>query len=244
MAIPPIKSATGSVIIGRNYDFPKPYNKIAKYLTVTILNETGKIPTAIISLPGQIYCPTGINQKGLFIEFNNGGPSGGYEVAPFKKSMLIQLLEMLQTSEDLAQLNAQMLAADSDYSLIVNAASATEIRSMEYSATKGKMPYTPGFDRAFVSANIYQNEAWTLPRVAESDSWNSCRRQNNLSKLTNRGDLFVQHIMDIMDLDIEEGGAKWSNTIYQIICHPATNDLYIKRNSIDKKWHHIIPFPE
>ncbi len=80
LSVPPNKSAIGSTLIGRNYDFPPPFDQCSKLLTVTILHEDDKVPTAIISMPGQIYCPSCVNAQGLFMELNNGMPSGGYYV--------------------------------------------------------------------------------------------------------------------------------------------------------------------
>lgn len=71
------KTTTNSTLIGRNYDYPAPFNVISKYLTVTILKADNTEPVAIVSLPGQIYCPSCIGYNGLFMELNNGTPSGG-----------------------------------------------------------------------------------------------------------------------------------------------------------------------
>ena len=63
--------------IGRNYDYAQPFDKISKNLVITTIKETNKNPVAIIGLAGQVYCPTCINKSGIFIELNNGFPSGG-----------------------------------------------------------------------------------------------------------------------------------------------------------------------
>lgn len=84
--VPPNLTSTGSGLVGRNYDFPKPFvDQIAKYLTVTILVEPDLIPTAFISNAGEIYCENCLNSAGLFLELNNGGPSGGFGVNSFRE---------------------------------------------------------------------------------------------------------------------------------------------------------------
>lgn len=93
--IPPAQSTGGKGIIGRNYDYPSPFDKIAKYLTLTYLNHPDFQPTLLIALPGQAYCPSCLNKWGLFVEINNGMPSGGYDVDPSKTTLLIKILEGL-----------------------------------------------------------------------------------------------------------------------------------------------------
>jgi hypothetical protein len=67
----------GPLIFGRNYDWFDSYKEFAKYLTATVLNADSGIPTAIVTFVGVIYATTGMNAKGIFLELNNGLPSGG-----------------------------------------------------------------------------------------------------------------------------------------------------------------------
>jgi hypothetical protein len=79
IAIPPEFSHTHNTLIGRNYDNDaQPFDEFAKYLTVAVLLETNKIPMAMIGMAGQALLPhLRINADGLFLELNNGKPSGG-----------------------------------------------------------------------------------------------------------------------------------------------------------------------
>ena len=119
LSIPANKTMSHSLLIGRNYDFPPPYDRLSKYLTVTVLQQANTVPTAFISIVGEIYCPTCVNAKGLFMELNNGMPSGGYIVDENRESLLIMMLQILQSSNDLSQMKMQLNARQSDFSLIV-----------------------------------------------------------------------------------------------------------------------------
>jgi len=241
ISIPPSKTASGTNLLGRNYDFPEPFNLIAKYLTVTVLNEPGTIPTAIIAMPGQIYCPTCINKNSLFIELNNGMPSGGFETNEKRESLLIKLLEIAQTSKNFTELDTKLLAANSDYSLIINIADKTSTKSFEYSSFLGSKAYIPTANTFFASTNFYLNNSWVnLPTPTDLTTWYGVTRRNNLLELGNKHTIkfTTQNLMDILDLSIEEGGTSWGPTIYKIIFDSSNNDLYLKVIG-DENWTHI-----
>jgi hypothetical protein len=117
----------------RNYDYPKPFDKISKFTTVTILHAIGSLPVAIVHFPGQIYCSTCMNSAGLFLELNNGMPSGGFESFNDRRTILALLLDVLQNSKTYEQAKCSLRSINSDYSLIVNLASRLNCSSFEYS---------------------------------------------------------------------------------------------------------------
>lgn len=234
--VPPSHSATSSSIIGRNYDFPYPYSAIAVNLTITEISPINMLPVTIIALPGQIYCPSCVSSNGLFVELNNGMPSGGYTDALNRKSMLINMLEFLHNAENLESLQYQFSAAESDYSLIINTANTTTTQSYEYSATMGMMPFTPDEQHSFVSTNFFLNQTWgnKIPEPTDATTWLGVTRRDNLLNLTNQNvPLGVDDIKDIMNIKIEDGGAVWSMTIYQIVFDSSENQLYVTRPQLD-----------
>jgi len=241
MFIPPKKSLTNTAFIGRNYDFPPPFDKLAEDLTVTILHEENKISTAIISMPGQIYCPSCINSEGLFIELNNGQPSGGFVVDYNRETLLIKLLEILQNSEDSFQLYNQLRATQSDYSLIINTATSNNSLSFEFSSVLGMKPYIPGSDEVYVSTNYFLNDTWSgIPTPTDNTTWLGVTRRENLLKLANAKPYHnITTLKEIMERRIEDGGALWNYTIYQIIFDQSNLDLYLRSISLNQYWEKI-----
>ncbi|WPX97731.1 C45 family autoproteolytic acyltransferase/hydolase [Candidatus Fokinia crypta] len=237
ISIPPFKTKS-STIIGRNYDFHEPFSKIAKYLTVTVLHEENMIPTAFIAMPGQIYCPSCINQKSLFVEFNNGSPSGGKAVNQNSESLLIKLLNTLQNSGSLSELDTKLKKLDSDYSLIVNVASKERVQSYEYSSYSGMKTFTPDEDSVYVSTNFYLNETWESITPSDENTWLGVSRRDNLLNLA-QNVISVSDVMNMMDKKISDGGGMWNLTIYQMVYDTGANDLYLKRTLEDEKWEHI-----
>jgi hypothetical protein len=235
--LPPERTYSGSGLIGRNYDFGEPYNKIAQNLTVTILNEDNMVSTAIISMPGQIYCPSCVNSKGIFMELNNGMPSGGYYDALDRQSLLINMLYINQNSDNLQAIEKQLKATESDYSLIINTADKSSAKSFEFSTTLGMRPNFPIGKEAFISTNYFQNSSWgnLIPNPTDETTWMGVTRHNNLQNLAAAQDIFnISSFQNLMNVNIENGGAFWDETIYQIIFDTSNNDLYLKRALFDQ----------
>lgn len=236
--IPPNKTKNNSALIGRNYDFPPPFDQIAKYLTVVTLQEQNEIESTIIGLPGQIYCPTCVNSAGLFMELNNGTPSGGKFVDQDKETLLVRLLQTIQNSKDMSQMEKQLNATQSDYSLIINTADAKQVKSYEFSSTLGMKDMFPPSNSVFVSTNFYLSDAWQgIPNPSDDTTWLGVTRRNNLLKLAAAQNIFdIDNFKTLMDTDIKNGGAVWPYTIYQIIFDTSNNVLYTKVNNLSNNW--------
>eukprot|EP01084_Bolivina_argentea_P298257 513959_1 len=244
VSLPPSICANNATLIGRNYDFPAPFNEIAKNLVVTIIHETNKIPTAIIGLPGQIYCPSCINKEGIFMELNNGEPSGGFTVIQERQTLLIKLLETLQNSYSMNDVVMQMNSFQSDYSLIINTNDAKcNGQSFEYSSTLGMKPFYFVNNQSFVSTNFFLNNTWeNIPPPTDNTTWNGVTRRNNLLNLTSSLKQYDSNdLLDIMNVTLENGGALWNLTIYQIVFDSSTFSLFLRNtlNSHQNNWTHI-----
>jgi hypothetical protein len=234
VSIPP--NSSNSNIIARNYDFPAPYNEIAKYLTITILKEPDTISTAIIALPGQIYGATCINANSLFIALNNGMPSGGFEVNDNVQSMLITLLETIQNSSNFSQMDKILSSHNSDYSLIINTADQNHVKSYEFSSFKGNRSFIPEENKVFVSTNFYQDDSWNnINKANDKSSWLGISRRDNLLNSAKK-ESTIEDIKDLLDLKYIDGGAKVDRTIYQVIFDTKSQELYLKIAQEDLEW--------
>ncbi len=230
VSIPPAESKTGSTIIGRNYDYPKPFDESAKHLVVLMMKEAGAVSTASIGMAGQIYCPTCVNEKDVFIELNNGMPSGGYQVDNNRISLLINLLEASQSSKSLNQLEKHLSSILSDYSLIINVADGTKTKSFEYSSNLGLKTYTPHPDHVFASTNFYLNQTWTeIPEATDNSTWLGVSRRDNILKHFKEEKKYdVADVKKALSDSISSGGASWDSTIYQIAYEHGLRKLHLR----------------
>lgn len=240
--LPPNKTTAGAGLIGRNYDYSQPFDQLANYLTVTVLLEDNAVPTAFISMAGQVYCPTCINANGLFLELNNGMPSGGYYIERERQSLLINMLLTLQHSTTLDQAKKQLNAYQGDYSLILNSADATHANSFEYSTTMGMKHLSPETGQPFASTNFFLHPDWgdSIPEPRDALTWDGVTRRNNLLNLANTTEKFdLTSFKTMMNTNIEDGGAVVDRTIYQLIFDESTLDLYIKINNQSDEWQYV-----
>ena len=231
--IPPSKTTSGSGLIGRNYDFPAPFDQLAKYLTVVVLKETNTVPTAIISIAGEVYCPSCVNANGVFMELNSGSPSGGHVVKLNTESMLIRMLATLQKSSSLSDTLYQLNNVQSDFSFIVNAADKSVPLSFEYSTNPalGMNYYFPDSSKGFTVTNFYLHPVWgdKIPTPTDDATWMGVTRRNNLIHLSEQTPKFdIPSFQKLMSTDISAGGAAWSMTIYQIIFDENDYSLYLR----------------
>lgn len=230
--VPSQKTKSHSAIIGRNYDFPPPFDLLANNLTVTVLHEPDSVPTAFIAIAGEIYCPSCVNEKGLFMELNNGMPSGGDQVDQARQSLLINMLQIMQHSSHLSQMKNQLDAIQSDYSLIVNAADKNSLDSFEYSTTLGMKSSELTTLNPYVSTNFFLNSGWkNIAKPTDSSTWLGVSRRNHLlTLLSQHNAIDLDQFKSLMNKKYEDGGAVWNATIYQLIFDPNNLTLYIKIN--------------
>ena len=247
--VPPANSSTNSALIGRTYDYPPPFNEIAQGLTLTFLFPVDSIPTAIISMPGQIYCPTCVTATGNFIELNAGMPSGGWETL-YNPSLLIGLLTTAQnlSFQTFDQLSEGFLNLPIDYSLIVNMANKTTARSFEYATNVtlgGPTAHscTAPNNAPFASTNFFQCPAWkNLPLPTDACTWKGVTRHNNAVSYFEKNTTSPAALLTFMNTSLAQDGVVWWNnteggTIYQVAYDTALNTLYlmITENS-DPQW--------
>ena len=240
------KTPSGTSLFARNYDYGKPFDQISEHLVVAFLKEVeGNVvhtPVALITMPGQIYCPSCLNANGLFMEMNNGMPSGGFVVDYSATSLLSDMMTSLQRYGDSLASVSQYLhnLKKVDFSLIVNVGDATTVTSYEFSTntTLGMRPDTPPPGENFVVTNYFLNTTWgpLIPQPNDINSWLGVTRRNNMLALlekTPKSSLDITALQGIMETNIASGGSVWINTIYQILYDSSTKCLYIKPRKAD-----------
>jgi hypothetical protein len=237
ISVPSIKTVSGGNLIGRNYDFFAPFDQMAKFLTVTVLNEPDYVPTAFVGFVGQIFCATCINQKGLFVEFNNGMPSGGFKTDHSVESLLINLLQITQDSSSFNQFDSQISAIRADYSLVVNVANRTHAKAFEFSAEQKIMMETNFTEIGIVaSTNSFSHPAWEKEPTNDECWLGHSRRDNLASQAQQRSVLAVNDLMEVLDVNLEQGGGKWDYTLYQVIFNTPTMELFVRPTVQSSNW--------
>jgi len=126
------RTADGKLYFARNWDMTQaamqPY---LRYMALVVFNPTdGGLSFANVRPLGQVYVETGINEKGVFVELNNGSASDPHfnEDAVFS---VASLFGFLRTSETLDEMIQNIVTTKMDASYIIQAASAERAVSVE-----------------------------------------------------------------------------------------------------------------
>lgn len=188
----------GKLVAGRNYDAAS-YSEIERDIIVTVFHPDDGMASAIVGYAGEIYCVNGFNEKGLFVELNNGMPSAGtdihWELCP-STSLLLDLLLNAETMDDVDKFFA---SEQSFSSFIIGVCNKDEARTYEWchdGVRRGDVSYPDGLA---ISTNHYVNCDWKYSVPTNENSWNSIARRANLVDMvmTHKGKIDVESMKEI-----------------------------------------------
>lgn len=221
------------LIFGRNYDWFDSYGEFAKHLAVTVFNADSDIPCAIVTFAGIIYATTGINKEGLFLELNNGLPSGGELSYSNRVPVIINLLAFLLDYSSMKELNAAFNSVRSNFTFIINVADDNCAYSYEWPPFDLRRR-TGEVEGLLVATNHFVDPEWGMAPV-QNTGFETVERRKNLLSLghKNKGKINAGKMMDILDIPMNEGGATWPagakiQTLYQVVAIPAELKLWLK----------------
>lgn len=225
------------LIAGRNYDWFEKYLEFAQSLTVTVFNPDSGIPNAIVTFAGVIYATTGLNAEGIFLELNNGLPSGGSLIYADRVPAVINLLASLNDSSSLDHLDAFFNTTRTDFTFIINAADTLRGVSYEWAPFEHRRR-NADVEGLLVSTNHFTDPSWGIV-LQDQAGFETVRRWKNLLSLGHekKGKIGFEVMREILDTPMNKGGATWPvdgsmrtpyRTTYQIIAVPASLQLWLK----------------
>ncbi|MDD3845573.1 MAG: C45 family autoproteolytic acyltransferase/hydrolase [Syntrophorhabdaceae bacterium] len=225
------------LIAGRNYDWFEKYVEFAQSLTVTVFNPDSGIPNAIVTFAGVIYATTGLNGEGIFLELNNGLPSGGSLKYSDRVPAIVSLLAFLNDGSSLDQLDAFFNTTRTDFAFIINAADT--VRGVSYEWAPFEHRRRNGDEEGLlVATNHFTDPSWGIV-LQDHAGFETVRRWKNLLSLGHekKGKIDLGVMKEILDTPMNKGGATWPvdgsmpkpyRTTYQIIAVPASLQLWLK----------------
>ncbi len=234
-----------SLVIGRNWDYGKPFPSFKEFIVVVVYNPTGS-PNSVadVSFVGDLPCswsPTSLNSSGLYIAAHGGLFSDPTVKQNNALPFYSNLLKSIFNSTSINELEKGLLdPANRPYSgCILNVADATECRVYEEATYGAKMRSGNGL---MASTNHFIAPGWTgLPEVPFGLKGSySQERLANLYKLGERykGRLDPKLMMDIFDETMNSGGVTIPYTIFQVVTVPHEKIMWIK-SPMFSKWDKI-----
>ena len=226
------------VVTGRNLDLPfESLRRFSKYFHVVVWNPTG-YPASVASIDfiGGLFYQTAINNKGIFLELQNGENSDTLQPTGRENTNNI-LLESLFRNTSSAEVDKWFNTTLPEVGLIMNGSFPDHATIYEWATFR----VAPRNAEGLISAtNDFIDPSWHDYPITFFDATNEgigytyTRRTNllNLGEL-NKGQITPQKMMEIFDRTIPDGGATFPEgglikTIYSVVARPAELKIWLK----------------
>ncbi len=223
--------AASDLVIGRNYDYSDSFSLLKDAIAVTVYHPAdGSLAAATIGYVGEIYAVNGINEKGIFLELNNGKPSANIKSPNFRITGTTMLFECLFETDELSDFDLFFNTVNCSSSYIINVADGKEGQSFEWCPVGVKHGGEDLPDGLLVSTNYYVNPDWLFSTPSDDTSWEALTRRKNLVDLCTeqKGQIDEAKMMEIINKTVEEGGAKDKLTVYQMVVVPEKKTLWLQ----------------
>ncbi len=221
----------GPLIIGRNYDYNSKFSALKDDVAVTVYHPSdGSLAVATIGYVGEIYAVNALNEKGIFMELNNGTPATRIKSPNDRITGTTALFSALFENDELNdwELFFNTTACSSSY--IINLADTQRALSYEWCPIDVK--HGEGFlpEGLMVSSNYYLNPEWLFTPPTDEACWNGITRRNNLILLCEaaKGAIDEEKMTQIIATPYQDGGAVTQLTVYQMVVTPETKTIKLR----------------
>ena len=223
--------AQNGLVFGRNYDYCDWLKDFAKDFVFTAFHPAdGSLAVLTASYAGEIYVVNGLNEKGIFLELNNGAFSGGTLRFENRKSAVAELFECLLDVSTLDEVDAFFQTVKSSFAYLIGVSDGQIARCYEWPTFGVELRKTHTRPGLIVLTNHFTEPSWGLPRPNDEKSFKTVERRDNLLTLAKhfKGSIDVETMKGIMDTKLENGGSKLDATVYQLVAEPGKLHIWFK----------------
>lgn len=223
--------AAGPLVIGRNYDYSDAFALLKDDVAVTVYHPSdGALAVATIGYVGEIYAVNGINEKGIFMELNNGKPSANIKSPDSRVTGTTMLFSALFEVDALEDWELFFNTVNCSSSYIINVADSRRAVSYEWCPIGVKHGGTDMPEGLLVSTNYFVNPDWLFATPSDAASWEGLTRRRNLIALceASKGQIDDRKMLEIIGTALEDGGAVNELTVFQMVMVPETSMLWLR----------------
>lgn len=228
----------GPLVVGRNWDLAAPYmTRFLKYLTVVVFNPDGSGNSiANIDFAGSFFYQTAMNNKGIFLELQNGQASDTTRCADRAGANPI-LFNFLLNGSSLGEIDAMFKSTLPGGGIIMN----VSVPTLTYIYEWGTARLARREGKGLISAsNDFFDPSWAQYKIPMFNQANEgigktyTRRTNLLARgEENKGKITPDVMMNIFDTTIPNNGATFPDegllrTLYQVVAVPAQLKIWLK----------------
>lgn len=219
----------GRRLYGRNYDWLSSFEKLG--LTVVYFHPSdSSLEVATINYPGCFYLTTGMNSAGLFIELNDGSFSStsGNDKCLHNAWLLWDVLLQARTTKHAINM-LHSLSPKGNYLIGITDPKSSAL--FEWGVDSNYVHQLDDSMGYFAFSNHFLRPGW---KNTENAEWggpvSSVSRRQGLLNLGAKvpkmgGDLNT--MKQILSVPVEEGGAKWAATLFQVIAIPELREMHV-----------------
>jgi len=158
--------AAGPLVIGRNYDYSDAFALLKDDVAVTVYHPSdGSLAVATIGYVGEIYAVNGFNEKGIFMELNNGKPSANIKSPDDRVTGTTMLFSVLFEVDELDDWERFFNTVNCSSSYIINVADRQRAISYEWCPIGVKRGGTDLPEGLLVSTNHFVNQDWIFKEI-------------------------------------------------------------------------------
>lgn len=223
--------ASDALIYGRNYDYCEWFKTVANNLVFVAFHPAdGALSTVTVGLAGEIYAVSAMNEKGIFMELNNGAFSGGSLTFDNRIPSVVKLLECMFDCASLADIERFFQTTKANFAYIIGVTDGQIAQCYEWPTFGVNMRKTHSRPGLTVLTNHFTESCWGLPHPDDAKSMQTVSRRDNLLALAKhfKGAIDTSIMQGIMDTKVENGGATNDTTIYQLVAEPGKFMLWFK----------------
>lgn len=225
-------------VTGRNLDLCALNLRLfSKYFHIVVWNPTG-FPASVANIDfiGSLFYQTAINDKGIFLELQNGQMTDTSSY-PGRENVNHLLLESLFLNTTPEAVDRWFNTNYPEAGLIMNASFPDKATIYEWATYRVVARQGEGLVAA---SNDFVDSSWHHYPIIFFDSTNegislTYTRRTHLMQQgeLNKGQITPQKMMEIMDLTIPEGGATFPEegvikTIYSVVTQPSELKIWLK----------------
>lgn len=238
-------TADGKTLTARNYDFPDTFRKLAKdFLTVVVYRPSdGSNSLAGIGFAGSVSFIDAMNDKGMYLESNNGVDSGGMVLFTGRTEAFSQPINILFDADDRDEFDIMINSIRPSYPMILMMADATSARYYE-AANWDIRKRGAGEDQAIAAANQFMDPSWGILALPGPAVGYSSLRQSNLLSLAKgkpagADEKYMMSILDVglynEDWSLGKGAALLKKnpnnnevTVWQVVTSPSKKIMHLR----------------
>ncbi len=238
-------TAGGRTYTARNFDFPNLYRELAKKFAILLVLKPndGSNPVAGVCWVGMIEFVDAMNDKGLYVTWNNGAGSDGLRIYSDRAFIGDEMTNMLLDADNIDAFESRLRTIRAGYPNIFMSA-GPEFACHFENGTEETKKRAAKEDTLISAANQFLEPSWHIVPLKSPAIWYSEERRTRLENLArdHKGTIDEKVMMKILDERlfnkdgspgkgasvIEKNPKEDEVTVVQVVTCPSERKMWVR----------------